>query len=74
MGLKPSEGTTFVFVSIENTVINMFSGKTVMTFYVPFAQQWFSSWSSAMKAIFAQFVMNIDVSPAVLWMLCWRVL
>ncbi len=32
----------------------MFSGKTEMSFYVLFAQQRFSSWNSAMQAIFAQ--------------------
>ncbi len=47
----------------------MFSGKTETSLYVLFAQQRFSSWNSAMQAIFAQSlsyggVMNTEASEA----------
>ncbi len=50
----------------------MFSGKTEMSFYVLFAQQRFSSWNSAMQAIFAQSlsyggVMNTDLNSVFIY-------
>ena len=48
-------------------IIKMFSGKNETSLNVLFAQQWFSSWNSAMQAIFAQSlsyggVMNTDLN------------
>ncbi len=71
MGHTPSKN--FCLVSPQSIfpkvlgIIKMFSGKTETSLYVLFAQQWFSSWNSAMQAIFAQSlsyggVMNTDLN------------
>ncbi len=58
MGHTPSKKFNFCLVSPQSIfpkvlgIIKMFSGKTEMSFYVLFAQQQFSSWNSAMQAIF----------------------
>ncbi len=73
MGHTPSKKFNFWLVSPQSIfpkvlgIIKMFSDKTEMSFYVLFAQQRFSSWNSAMKAIFAQSlsyggVMNTDLN------------
>ncbi len=73
MGHTPSKKLNFCFVSPQSIfpkvlgIIKMFSGKTETSFYVLFAQQRFSSWNSAMQAIFAQSlsyggVMNTDLN------------
>ncbi len=73
MGHTPSKKFNFCLVSPQSIfpkvlgIIKMFSGKTETSFYVLFAQQRFSSWNSAMQAIFAQSlsyggVMNTDLN------------
>ncbi len=73
MGHTPSKKFNFCLVSPQSIfpkvlgIIKMFSGKTEISFYVLFAQQRFSSWNSAMQAIFSQSlsyggVMNTDLN------------
>ncbi len=73
MGHTPSKKFKFCLVSPQSIfpkvlgIIKMFSGKTETSFYVLFAQQRFSSWNSAMQAIFGQSlsyggVMNTDLN------------
>ncbi len=73
MGHTPSKKLNFCLVSPQSIfpkvlgIIKMFSGKTETSHYVLFAQQRFSSWNSAMHAIFAQSlsyggVMNTDLN------------
>ena len=72
MGHTPSKKFNFCLINPQSIfpkvlgIIKMFSGKTGKSFYVLFAQQWFSSWNFAMQTIFVQSlsyggVMNTDL-------------
>ncbi len=73
MGHTPSKKFNFCLVSPQSIfpkvlgIIKIFSGKIETSLYVIFAQQRFSSWNSAMQAIFTQSlsygeVMNTDLN------------